>query len=174
MTAALSNVPTLGQRLWQSKIHVQRAIVALSGLSLTLLVFVQVVARYLFDASIYGLGELATFIAVWFYFLGGAIGAEQRMHISASLVDLVIRSEAAQVLIRVVAGLISVVLCAWMTWWGIGFAAWSLGMGMMSLELGFPIGYVHVAIPVGLGLMTVYLFVDLIEDVQRLRGRADG
>ncbi len=169
MTAAVS---TMGHRLWRSKIHVQRAIVALSGILLTLLIFVQVVARYGFNASIFGLEELATFIAVWFYFLGGAIGAEQRMHISASLVDLVFRSERLQLAIRVVAGLLSVLLCAWMTWWGIGFAAWSLSMGMMSLELGFPMGYVHIAIPIGLGLMTVYLFVDLIEDVQRLSGRA--
>lgn len=164
-------VLTMGHRLWRSKIHVQRAIVALSGLLLTLLIFVQVVARYFFNASIFGLGELATFIAVWFYFLGGAVSAEQRMHISASLIDLVIRNERAQTAIRAVSGLISVVLCAWMTWWGIGFAAWSLRMGMMSLELGFPMGYVHIAIPIGLGLMTVYLLVDLIEDVQRLRGR---
>lgn len=172
MTAAVHSLSAMGHRLWQSKIHVQRATVALSGALLTLLIFVQVIARYFFNASIYGLGELATFIAVWFYFLGGAIGAEQRMHISASLVDLVIGSERAQIAIRVVTGLVSVVLCAWMTWWGIGFAAWSLGMGMMSLELGFPVGYVHLAIPIGLGLMTVYLFVDLVEDVRRLKGRA--
>lgn len=161
------------RKLWQGALHVQRTLLVLGAVLLTLLIFAQVVARYLFQTAIFGIEETAVYIAIWFYFLGGAVGAEQREHISASLADVLVKGPTAQQAIKLLACLISVVVCAWMAVWSWGLAQWSLSLGMMSTELHIPVGYIHLAMPVGLGLMTLYFFVELVEHgvelVRRLR-----
>jgi TRAP-type C4-dicarboxylate transport system permease small subunit len=161
------------RRLWHGALHLQRALLVLGAVLLTLLIFAQVVARYLFQTAIFGIEETAVYIAIWFYFLGGAVGADQREHISASLADVLVKNQTAQQAIKLFACLVSVLVCAWMVVWSWGLTQWSLSLGMMSTELNIPVGYIHLAMPVGLGLMTLYFFAELIEHgvelVRRLR-----
>ncbi|MEX0730911.1 MAG: TRAP transporter small permease subunit [Aquisalimonadaceae bacterium] len=167
-------IPPALMSAWAIKLHLQRAIVALCGLLLTLIIFTLVVGRYVFNTSFLGIEEAAIFIAMWFYFIGGAIGAQQRGHISASVVDMFVRNETAQCAVSVATGVISVVVAAWMTVWAWEFAAWSLQMGMRSMELGVSMGWIHMSVPVGLGLMTFYLSVELVENVATLARRLRG
>lgn len=153
-------------RAFEIKLRVQRALVAGSGAILTILVFVQVVTRYVFNIAIFGIEEVATYCAVWFYMLGAAIGAHERGHISASLVDLVVESERGQGIVKAFTALVGVLICAWMLAWSIEFIMQSYKMNRHSVELGMPLIYVHIAIPVGLALMTFYFLVELLEDVR--------
>ena len=159
----MSNVLRVLKWLWQMKLALQRLLVVLSGLAITILIFVQVVSRYVFHTASFGVEEIACYVAVWLYFLGAAVGAEQRGHMSASLVELVLRGETAQRVIRLLVCTLSVVLCAWMTMWAWSLAKWSLQLGMMSTEINVPVGYAQLAMPVGLALMTLYFFVELVE-----------
>lgn len=159
----MSNVLRVLKWLWQMKLALQRLVVVLSGLAITILIFVQVTSRYVFQTAIFGIEEIACYVAVWLYFLGAAVGAEQRGHMSASLVELVLRGETARRVIRLLVCTLSVVLCAWMTMWAWSLAKWSLQLGMMSTEINVPVGYAQLAMPVGLALMTLYFFVELVE-----------
>jgi len=159
----MSNVLRVLKWLWQMKLALQRLLVVLSGLAITILIFVQVTSRYVFQTAIFGIEEIACYVAVWLYFLGAAVGAEQRGHMSASLVELVLRGETARRVIRLLVCALSVVLCAWMTMWAWSLAKWSLQLGMMSTEINVPVGYAQLAMPVGLALMTLYFFVELVE-----------
>ena len=71
----------------------QRVLLGVSGALVTLLIFVQVFTRYVLHISIFGIEDLASFLAVWLYFIGGSLGAWERAHISASLVDFIIKSD---------------------------------------------------------------------------------
>lgn len=161
----MSNVFPILRWLWGAKIALQRMLVALAGMIITVLVFVQVVSRYLFGTAIFGIEEIACYTAVWLYFIGAAVGAEQRGHMSASLVDLVLRQEAARRLLRVLMSALAVLLSGWMTVWSWGLASWSLELGMMSTEINVPVGYAQLAMPIGLGLMTLYFLFELIETI---------
>ncbi|WP_313054774.1 TRAP transporter small permease [Pseudomonas lopnurensis] len=145
------------------KLALQRLLVVLSGLAITILIFVQVTSRYVFQTAIFGIEEIACYVAVWLYFLGAAVGAEQRGHMSASLVELVLRGETVQRVIKLLVCVLSVVLSGWMTMWAWSLAKWSLQLGMMSTEINVPVGYAQLAMPVGLALMTLYFFVELVE-----------
>ncbi|MBA1234444.1 TRAP transporter small permease [Stutzerimonas nitrititolerans] len=159
----MSNVLRVLKGLWQMKLALQRLLVVLSGLAITILIFVQVASRYVFHTAIFGIEEIACYVAVWLYFLGAAVGAEQRGHMSASLVELVLNGETAQRVIKLLVCVLSVVLSGWMTMWSWGLAKWSLQLGMMSTEINVPVGYAQLAMPVGLALMTLYFFAELIE-----------
>ena len=151
--------------LWQGKVVLQRVLVALTGLILTGMICVQVVARYFFETAIFGIEEVACYLAIWLYFIGSSLGAEQREHMSASLVDVMLRSETAKKVVKVFTSALSVVLCAWMTVWAYELAAWTIDLGMMSTEINLPVGVAQVAMPIGLGLMTLYFLVEFIETI---------
>jgi TRAP-type C4-dicarboxylate transport system permease small subunit len=158
--------------LWSAKLALQRFVLAATGAIVTLLIFVQVVVRYLLDESIFGLEEAATFLAIWLYFIGGAYGAYDRGHISASLVDLAVRGDHVRHVVNALVGVLTVILSAWMTLWAIRYFLATLQRGAMSLELGIQMAWVHVAIPLGLVLMTFYFVLELFEDLERLRSGA--
>jgi TRAP-type C4-dicarboxylate transport system permease small subunit len=151
--------------IWQAKIVLQRVFVTLTGLILALMICVQVVARYFFNTAIFGIEEVACYLAIWLYFIGAALGAEQREHMSASLVDVMLRNETAKKVLKVFTCIVSVVLAAWMTVWSYELAAWSIEFGMMSTEINLPVGIAQAAMPIGLGLMTLYFVVELIEHI---------
>lgn len=159
----MSNVLRGLRFVWHAKIFLQRLLVALAGIGLTALIFTQVVSRYVFETAIFGVEEVACYIAVWMYFLGASLGAEQRGHMSASLVELLLRGDFAQRVVRLLVCALSVLLCGWMAVWAWNLARWSLKFGMMSTEVNLPVGYAQLAMPVGLGLMTLYFLFELIE-----------
>jgi TRAP-type transport system small permease protein len=155
--------------LWTAKLAVQRFVLVATGTLVTILIFIQVVTRYFLGISIFGIEEAASFLAIWLYFVGGAYGAYERGHISASLVDLVVPGERTRRLIKVFTAALTVILTAWMTVWAIRYFIATVHRGTMSLELGIHMAWVHLAIPLGLVLMTFYFAVELLEDAGKLR-----
>ena len=162
----------LPRQFWTAKLALQRFVLAATGALVTILIFVQVVTRYFLGESIFGIEEAASFLAIWLYFVGGAYGAYERGHISASLVDLIVPGDRARQGIKILTGALTVVLSAWMTLWAIRYFMVTLQRGTMSLELGIQMAWVHAAIPLGLVLMTFYFAVELLEDVATLRAEA--
>lgn len=158
--------------LWTAKLALQRFVLVVTGALVTILIFVQVVTRYFLGESIFGIEEAASFLAIWLYFIGGAYGAYERGHISASLVDLIVPGDRARQAIKTFTAALTVILAAWMTVWAISYFMLSLQRGPMSLELGIRMAWVHAAIPLGLILMTFYFAVELLEDVAKLRSEA--
>ena len=69
-----SNLSGVALRIWTATIRLQRLILLVCGVALTIIVFVQVVTRYLMGISLFGIEELASFIAVYLYFVGATHG----------------------------------------------------------------------------------------------------
>lgn len=153
-------------------IQTLRLLIVVTGAVVTLLMFFQIVTRYLFGFSVYGLEEAMSFFAVWAYFLGSAHGSWDRGHISASLVDVLLRPGRSQQAMRVLACLLSVLISGWTMIWAVQYLLNSLSRNLRSLEVGISMAWVNVAMPLGLGLMTLYFALELVEEWQILRGRA--
>ncbi|MEL0628838.1 TRAP transporter small permease [Psychromonas aquatilis] len=135
----------------------------ISGLSLTILIFTQVVSRYVFNMPIFGIEELASCIAVWMYFIGCSVGAEQKEHISASLAEMFIKTPKGKRIHSITVSILNAVISGWMTVWAWQLTSWTLKFNMTSTELNIAIGYIQLAMPIGLGLMTFYFLTDLIQ-----------
>jgi TRAP-type C4-dicarboxylate transport system permease small subunit len=159
--------------LWNAKLRLQRVVLLLCSALLTVLIAVQVFTRYVMGISLFGIEELASFIAVYMYFIGAAHGAWERGHISASLVDLVFAEGRVRAGIALVANFITVVLSAWMSVWAWQYLAFTIKRGTMSLETGISMVWIHGIMPVGLSLMTLYFAVELLDNWSRFhRGAA--
>src|SRR5699024_10578054 len=108
--------------------------------------------------------------AIWLYFIGGALGAWDRSHISASLLDILIGSDRARAVVRVITCLLTVIISGWMTVWAFQYFYWTASRGARSLELGMPMAWVHAALPVGLVLMTLYFLIEFVDEARRTFG----
>jgi TRAP-type C4-dicarboxylate transport system permease small subunit len=154
--------------IWNGKLKLQRFVLVVCSALLTILVFVQVFTRYIMGISLFGIEELASFVAVYLYFIGAAHGAWERGHISASLVDLIIPEGRARQGVATLASAFTVVLSAWMTVWAWQYLAFTIKRGTQSLEVGISMVWVHAVMPVGLSLMTLYFAVELFDHWNRL------
>ena len=61
--------------VWNATLQLQRILLVVCGVALTLLICLQVFTRYVMGISILGIEEIACFSAVWMYFIGSAHGA---------------------------------------------------------------------------------------------------
>lgn len=156
---------------WNGLIKLQRLVMLVSGIALTALVFVQVVTRYFFSMSLFGIEELATFSAIILYFFGVSHGAWERGHISASLVELVLPAGRPQLAIEALAAIITTILSGWMTVWAWDYLDFVIKRGTVSLETGIPMAWVVAVMPMCMALMTMYF---LAEAVMRLQATIAG
>lgn len=159
--------------IWNAKLQLQRFLLLLCGAVLTILITVQVFTRYVMGISLFGIEELASFVAVYLYFIGASHGAWERGHISASLVELVLPEGRAREAIAAFASLITLILCGWMAMWAWKYLFFTLKRGTMSLETGISMGWIHGAMPVCLSLMTLYFAVESLDHFRRF-GKGGG
>lgn len=151
-------------------IGLQRLIMVATGVVVTVLMTTQVLTRYVFGFSIYGIEELMSFFAVWLYFIGSAHGSWSRGQISASLLDVVLPFGRTQQAVRVLACAITTALTAAVTVWSVQYFMTSVRRNLMSLEVGIPMAWVNIIMPIGLALMTMYFLFECLEEIAILRG----
>lgn len=70
--------------IWHGMLKVQRAVLIVTSVFITLLVFGAVLMRYVFHYPGMEVEEIATLAAFWLYFTGAIYGAYERSHIRPS------------------------------------------------------------------------------------------
>ncbi len=117
-------------------------------------VFVNVVARYVFDNSIIASEELARYTFVWASFLGAIFVLAEDGHIG---VDLVVKKlpPALRKIVLVFANLCMLTLAGICTWYGYVLAESTFNWP--SPGTGIPYGYIGLIIPISFAAMFVIL-----------------
>ena len=156
----------VAQIIWNAKIQLQKVILVATCAMFTCVIMIQIVFRYFLFLPLHGMEELATYLAIWTYFIGGAYGAYERSHISASLVQMLVKNQAVSLLLKVLVSIVTVVVCAWMARWAFDYLAWSIRIGPRSLELHTPLYWVHASMFVGLALMSLYFTIELAGNLR--------
>lgn len=170
MSTEVSNLEVFkaAAALGSAAIFVQKCILVATCVAFTCFVMIQIIFRYFLFLPLHGLEELAVHLAVWTYFIGAALGAHEKSHISASLLPELVKSRATKAIIEIIVTGITTVIAICMTVWAAKYLLWSIDRQPASLELRAPLYWVHAAMPVGLGLMSFYFFVGFVTDITRL------
>ena len=151
--------------VWQWKLHIMRFVMFTSSIAFTAAVFLQVVTRYVFNYSIFGIEEFASYTGIVMYFIGSAYATNERSHISASVVDSLMGEGRVTAYIHALTRLIAIGLSAF-----VAYATWDLvsftaAMGTRSVELRLPMIWVYGVMLVGLVMMTGYFILDFIDTI---------
>ncbi|MEE8281902.1 MAG: TRAP transporter small permease [candidate division NC10 bacterium] len=128
--------------------------------AMTLLIFSEVVLRYIFLSPITWYDEFAGYMLVWVTFLGSVVALHRRRHIGfETVVEALppIWQRAATLLVYLLIMVFQVVLIVY--GWRLTFEL----TGEMAITLPIPIGFVHVVLPVSGLMMLIVCLVQIVE-----------
>lgn len=157
------------QKLFAPLILLQEIVTSVLLIFLPVLVCIQVLLRYVFAAPLMGIEELMLFPIIWLYFIGGANASMERTHISCGILTLYIKGEISQVLFHTTKSLISVLVSSWLTYWAYWYFIYSWKIWKVSDLLYIPMFFGESAVFIGMLLMTLYSFVELMDYLIKFR-----
>ncbi len=146
---------------------------------LTLIICTVTFFRYIIQGDLYGYEEWVKLFAFWLYFSGAAVGAYNRTHVSADLVNAYLRKGFLKNFIIFLKNVVTVGVCLLFTWYGYKFFIFGylgpLGTGIAIPKttvwrIGFWVGYLPVFL--GLAFMSFYFIRDLIFSIRTLFRRS--
>jgi TRAP-type C4-dicarboxylate transport system permease small subunit len=129
--------------------------------------FIQIVTRYFFGTSLFGLEQFIGYTAVWLYFVGAAYGSYERSHIKAEFIGVMIKTRRKLAVIRAFAALVSTAMSVVFAVWSWEFCVDSLKMGETTPTMGVPMIWFQAALFIGALLMIYYFLWEFIDWTRR-------
>lgn len=133
----------------------------------SLLVFVQVVLRYVFHYSFSWAEEVARYLIVWFVFIGSSIAVREKAHATMDAVVAYL-PEMGKRIFSLLANLIAIGFCVVLIWSGSRMISGVLEFGTVAPSTGMPLYIPYMAVPVGAGLMLIRFVQLFIQDTRKL------
>lgn len=126
---------------------------------MSVLAFVQVVTRYVFELPNAWIEETTRYLMVWLIFVGMAIAARKKAHLEVDVISFFFPSVAkkAQVFFNIIL-LVFGLLFGWLTWKVVSFQ-WEMGQTSPGMQL--PMAVVYLGMLVGGILFVIHLAVQL-------------
>ena len=149
-------------------------ILAIGGTAMVLVsvvLFAQTVARYLFHYSFYWADELARYSMIWGALLCAAVGVAERTHTQLDFLQGKL-PERVRRIVAVLLDLLFILFCAAMFYYS--FRTVRIGMMQTSPGLGIKQGFVYLALPVSMVCMIFFLSLNLAEDAKKLLDKGGG
>lgn len=128
-------------------------------LSASIIAFVQVISRYVLNASLSWAEEALRYLFIWMFFLAGAAGIKDKVHVGF---DLVVEkmSAASKIVVHTIVDIFMLFLLVFLVIYGSLFSFENLNQLSPALEL--PMGAINFAIPFGSLLMILYTIRNMV------------
>lgn len=140
--------------------------IAVIGITLGVTVsFVNVVARYVFDASLTWASELSIFLFIWSAFFGAAYCFKKDAHIAIDIVLERVPSKVAKVMLLISHTITFVFLIA-ISYFGYEYLELVIELEEMSIDIGIPMWIPYLAIPVAF-LLAAYRVGEKIYEISK-------
>lgn len=134
----------------------------------SLLVFAQVILRYLFNYSLHWSEEVARYLIVWFIFIGSSIAVREKAHATVDAV-LIILPNTMKKIFAILANMIAMIFCVVIIISGCKSILNVMQYGSVTPSLGMPMFIPYLAIPIGGGLMFIRFLQIFIDDIRSLK-----
>ena len=135
-------------------VEVNRWVLIVLLAAMSVIVFTNVVLRYLTDGSISWSEEVARHMMLWLTFLGGGLVLRSGGHIAIDNLQDALPVRGARA-VRWVVLLIMVAFLGLMTYYGCIYVMRTMVQTTASTEISF--GYIYAAMPIGCVLMLIHL-----------------
>lgn len=132
-------------------------IILITGL--TLIVFIQVVSRYI-ELPLAGTEELARFMVIWLTFFGSSLAIHEKIHLGVDFF-VGLAKEKHQKIIQIGIHLLIIVFFSILAIYGTNLTILSMGTSSSALQL--PMGLVYSAIPISSITSIYFLIINILE-----------
>ncbi len=144
----------MGARLEAVLVGVNRRVVIALMAAMSVLVFANVVSRYLFNHSFLWVEEISRYMMVWVGFIGSGLVLSYGAHIAVEAFQDVLPTRAAQATRALVVVVLAITFVA-MTWLGVQYVRFAWDQETPVFNWNF--GLIYLAIPIGSALMLIHL-----------------
>lgn len=128
-------------------------------IAMVIIVFTQVVSRYIFDTSIRWAEEVPLILMVWFGFISMAIGVKRKLHISIELFYNMFPDKMKWYIRKLVDALVGI-FGGCMVFYGFKLASFTMSSTLPATKL--PTGWLYMCIPIAGILITYDTIMDFL------------
>lgn len=144
---------------------VEDNVTAIIVLFATLLLFVNVIMRYVFRNSFYWAEELIRYILIWISFIGAAIAFRNESHFGVDLIFRV-KSAAFAKAVRLINDIGCFVFCGFVCYYGLKMVTFNMGTGQISPAMQIPLWQVYLIIPLSGFVSMFYIAANFIRKIK--------
>lgn len=144
------------KKLEQAFLAVNRWLLILLLAAMSIIVFTNVVMRYVTDYSIPWSEEVSRHMMIWLTFLGGGLVLRSGGHIAIDNLQDALPNSAARFM-RTLVFLLMITFFGLLTWYGCIYAKKTMVQTTAATEI--PFGYIYLAMPVGCALMLIHMLL---------------
>ena len=138
----------------------------------SVILFVNVVARYVFNTGFVWAEELVRYEIIWMVFIGGSVAVRKGIHIGIEVL-LHVLPQSGKRMVRVTVGLICVGFCLVLLFYSIELSMQTRSFGQRSSAMQMPFWIIQLAIPIGAALMAIRFAQDLWRNVTGRHHKAE-
>jgi len=133
------------------------------GLCLAVLMFTQVLLRYVFASPFVGIEELSLLFGAWFYFLGIAYVTRNGEHIHGGILTMVVSNRNAIRAVRLAMTLLGIAACVLFGYYAINYALFEIETGRLSSYMRWPKGWWSASLIFGFVGTALYMLLQAVN-----------
>lgn len=137
----------------------------------TLIVFLQVIMRKLFNNSLTWSEELTRYIFIWQIWLGVSIAQRNKQHIKVELLTSLVKNKKVIAFVDILATIILIAFNIFLVVYGSELVSQMITRGNLSGAMRLPMWIVYLAVPVSAFMLTLRLIAQIVEDIKKAVGK---
>lgn len=131
----------------------------------TLVAFVNVVLRYVFNMSLTWAGETTSYLFIWSALFGAAYGFKIGMHLGVTIVIQKLKPKIAKwVLTFSLLIIFSYLIC--LIVWGYDFVMFNKMLGQTSVDLQMPFWVIYLCVPISMTIASYQVGLKIIKTIR--------
>lgn len=130
------------------------------------LLFLQVIMRYVFKNSISWSEELARYLFLWMIWVGASMAAKESRHLKAEFLENLVPEKVMRI-ISIAALILWLAFSLWVTYSSFFLTRDIYRMNQKSSAMQMPMFIPYASVPVGCGLMSIRLIQNLLAVIKQ-------
>lgn len=145
--------------------HLEETLLIIALVLMTVLVFLQVVLRYIFNSGIIWSEEISRYLFVWISWIGISLGERENQHIKVEMVVNKLKGTPL-FMVKMLSTLIVLAINLFVVYQGIRLMNFTLITHKKSALLHCTMAIFQAAIPVGCALMSIRNIEDMVRIIK--------
>ena len=153
---------------WLDK-HLEEYILVILSIFTVVVIFSQVVLRYIFSSSLPWSEEISRYAFIWMIYVGVSYGVKRQKHLSVDVITMLF-NDRGKIIINIISNILFLIFALVITYYGIDIVG---RITRESAALEIPMEYVYLALVVGMILTSIRLIQNIYKDYIKLKNNGD-
>lgn len=145
--------------------HLEESILIILSAFTVIIIFLQVVMRYVFGNSLSWSEEIARYAFIWMIYMGISLGVKRDKHLRVDAISMMFK-EKGKIVLEIIVGLCFLVFAAIITYFSFDIV---FKVTRESAALQIPMQYVYLAPAVGMVLTVIRLIQKIVKEINKLK-----